>query len=154
MAIYRRSIRRSAYSRSGNGEEISMTSGTHSGIIDTASHHSVDQTVERLKEILRAKGVMLFALIDHDGEAEKAGMHMRPTKLAIFGNPRAGTPMMLAAPSIAIDLPLKILIWEDDRGEVWVSYNSPAYLQERHGVPQELLPGIAAVEALAAAAGE
>jgi uncharacterized protein (DUF302 family) len=131
-----------------------MTSGAHSGINDIPSHHSVDQTVERLEEILRAKGVMLFALIDHGGEAEKAGMHMRPTKLVIFGNPRAGTPVMLAAPSIAIDLPHKILIWEDDRGKVWVSYNSPAYLQERHGVPEELLPGLAAVEALAARAAE
>jgi len=131
-----------------------MTPGAHSGIIDTPSHHSVDQTVERLKDILRAKGVMLFALIDHDGEAEKAGMSMRPTKLVIFGNPKAGTPVMLAAPSIAIDLPLKILIWEDGQGKVWVSYNSPAYLQERHGVPQELLPTIAAVEALAAKAAE
>jgi uncharacterized protein (DUF302 family)/uncharacterized membrane protein YidH (DUF202 family) len=154
MAIYLLSVRRSAYSRSGNGEEISMTSGASSGIVDTPSHHSVDQTVERLKEMLRAKGVMLFALIDHAGEAEKAGMQMRPTKLVIFGNPRAGTPVMLAAPSIAIDLPLKILIWEDGQGRVWVSYNSPAYLQERHGVPQELMPAIAAVGALAAKAAE
>jgi uncharacterized protein (DUF302 family) len=79
-------------------------------------------------------------------------MEMRPTKLLIFGNPKAGTPLMLAAPSIAIDLPLKILIWEDGQGKVWLSYNSPAYLQERHGVPQELLQNIAVVEALAEAA--
>jgi uncharacterized protein (DUF302 family) len=124
------------------------------GIIDTPSNHSVDQTVDRLKNILQAKGVALFALVDHSGEAEKVGMKMRPTKLLIFGNPRAGTPLMLAVPSIAIDLPLKILIWEDAQGKVWVSYNSPAYLQERHGLPAELLQNIAVVETLAAKAGE
>ena len=131
-----------------------MTSGARSGIIDTSSSHSVDQTVERLTEILRAKGLTVFALIDHSGEAEKAGMKMRPTKLLIFGSPKAGTPMMLAAPSIAIDLPLKILIWEDGDGRAHVSYNSPAYLQERHGLPPELLSNIAAVATLAAEAGE
>jgi len=131
-----------------------MTPSRGSGIIHTPSHHSVDQTVERLKGILQAKGVTLFALVDHSGEAEKAGMKMRPTKLLIFGSPKAGTPLMLAAPSIAIDLPLKILVWEDGQGKVWVSYNSPAYLQERHGVPRELLQNIAVVETLAAKAGE
>jgi uncharacterized protein (DUF302 family) len=124
------------------------------GIVDTASNHSVDRTVERLTEILHAKGLTLFALIDHSGEAEKAGMKMRPTKLLIFGSPKAGTPLMLAAPSIALDLPLKILIWEDVEGRAQMSYNSPAYLQERHNLPPELLPNIAAVATLAAAAGE
>jgi uncharacterized protein (DUF302 family) len=131
-----------------------MTSSARGGIIDTPSNHSVDQTVERLTEILPAKGLTLFALIDHSGEAEKAGMKMRPTKLLIFGNPKAGTPMMLAAPSIAIDLPLKILIWEDGAGRTQVSYNSSAYLQERHGLPPELLANMAAVATLAAQAGE
>jgi uncharacterized protein (DUF302 family) len=129
-----------------------MTSEARRGIIDMPSHHSVDQTVERLTRILQAKGLTLFALIDHSGEAEKAGMKMRPTKLLIFGNPKAGTLMMLAAPSIAIDLPLKILIWEDGEGRAQVSYNSPAYLQERHGLPPELLANIAAVATLATAA--
>ncbi|HTC94196.1 MAG TPA: DUF302 domain-containing protein [Terriglobales bacterium] len=131
-----------------------MTLNTGKGIIDTPSNHSVDETVERLKGILQAKGVTLFALVDHSGEAEKAGMKMRPTKLLIFGSPKAGTPLMLAAHSIAIDLPLKILIWEDGQGKIWVSYNSPEYLQERHGVPHELMPNIAAVGTLAAKAGE
>jgi uncharacterized protein (DUF302 family) len=131
-----------------------MTLTKGKGIIDIPSNHSVDQTVERLKGILEAKGVTIFALVDHNGEAEKAGLKLRPTKLLIFGSPKAGTPVMLAAPSIAIDLPLKILIWEDGQGKVWVSYNSPAYLQERHGVPQELLQSIAVVETLAAKAGE
>jgi len=131
-----------------------MTLGNGSGIVDIPSNHSVDQTVERLKAILEAKGVLLFALVDHSGEAEKAGMKMRPTKLLIFGSPRAGTPLMLAAPSIAIDLPLKILIWEDEQGKVQVSYNSPEYLKERHGLAQELLQNIAVVETLAAKAAE
>ena len=103
-----------------------MTSGKSNGIIDKRSNHSVGETVEKLKGILQAKGVSLFALVDHSGEAEKAGLKMRPTKLLIFGSPKAGTPLMLAAPSVAIDLPLKILIWEDGQGAVWLSYNSPA----------------------------
>ena len=131
-----------------------MTLSKEKGIIDTPSNHTVDHTVERLKGILSAKGVTLFALIDHSGEAEKVGMKMRPTKLLIFGSPKAGTPLMLAAPRSAIDLPLKILIWEDDQGKVWVSYNSPDYVKERHGLPQELLQNIAVVETLAAKAGE
>jgi len=131
-----------------------MAPGKDTGIIDKPSSHSVDQTVEKLKRILAAKGVALFALIDHSGEAEKAGMKMRPTKLLIFGSPKAGTPLMLASPSIAIDLPLKILVWEDAQGKVWVSYNSPAYLQERHNLPPGLLQNIAVVETLAAKAAE
>jgi|ERR1700693_1776505 uncharacterized protein (DUF302 family) len=124
------------------------------GIIDTPSNHSVDQTVEKLKGILQAKGVTLFALVDHSGEAEKVGMKMLPTKLLIFGSPKAGTPLMLAAPSIAIDLPLKILIWQDVQGKTWVSHNGPDYLQERHNLPPELLQDIAIVGTLAAKAAE
>src|SRR6266446_3182551 len=113
MAIYRPSVRGSANLDPQNKEEVPMAPATNKGIIDKPSNHSVDQTVDRLKNILRAKGVALFALVDHSGEAEKVGMKMRPTKLLIFGNPKAGTPLMLTAPSIAIDLPLRILIWED-----------------------------------------
>jgi uncharacterized protein (DUF302 family) len=131
-----------------------MAAITDNGIIAIASNHSVDQTVEKLKAILQAKGVTLFALVDHGGEAEKVGLKMPPTKLVIFGSPKAGTPLMLAAPTIAIDLPLKILISEDAQGKVWVSYNSPAYLQERHHLPQDLLQNIAVVETLAAKAAE
>jgi uncharacterized protein (DUF302 family) len=131
-----------------------MTPQADRGIIDNPSNQSVDQTVEKLKAILQAKAVTLFALVDHSGEAEKAGMKMPPTKLFIFGNPKAGTPLMQAAPSIAIDLPLKILVWEDAQGKVWVSYNSPEYLQRRHGLPPELLQNIAVVETLAAKAAE
>jgi uncharacterized protein (DUF302 family) len=124
------------------------------GLIDIPSSHSVDETVTKLEGILQAKGITLFALVDHSGEAVKAGMKMRPTKLLIFGNPRAGTPVMLAAPSSAIDLPLKILVWEDDQGKVWITYNSPSYLQERHNLRSELLPNIAVIETLAAKAAE
>ena len=126
-----------------------MTISKSEGIVTLPSNHSVDQTVDRLKKLLEAKGVTLFALVDHSGEAQKAGMTMPSTKLLIFGSPRAGTPVMLAAPSIAIDLPLKILVWENNSGEVWVSYNSPAFLQQRHGVPQNLIQSIAVVETLA-----
>ena len=131
-----------------------MTSTSDNGIVDIPSDHSVDETVGRLKGILEAKGIAIFALIDHSGEAEKAGLRMPPTKLLIFGSPKAGTPVMLAAPSIAIDLPLKILIREDRGGRVWLSYNSPAYLQERHGVSQDLLQNIAVAGTLAAKAAE
>ena len=131
-----------------------MTVDAGQGIISTPCNYSVDQTVERLKGILKAKGVTLFALIDHSGEAEKAGMKMPPTKLLIFGSPKAGTPLMLAVPSIAIDLPLKILIWEDIHGKVWVSYNSAAYLQTRYGLPPDLMQTIAVVETLAAKVAE
>jgi len=131
-----------------------MTAPRADGIVDLRTDHSVDETVDRLREILRSKAIELFALVDHSGEAAKAGLHMPPTKLLIFGNPKAGTPVMLAAPSAAIDLPLKILVWQDPEGQVWVSYNSPAYLQRRHGFPQELGQNLAAVEALAKAAAE
>ena len=124
------------------------------GIIDKASHRSVDETVDRLKNILQSKGVALFALVDHGGEAAKVGLKMPPAKLLIFGSPKAGTPLMVAAPRSAIDLPLKILVWEDNQGKVWVSYNSPEYLKDRHGLPQELLSNIAVVETLAAKAAE
>jgi uncharacterized protein (DUF302 family) len=127
---------------------------TKKGIIDRPSNHSVEQTVDELKNILKSKGVTLFACVDHSGEAAKVGMSMRSTKLLIFGNPTSGTPLMVAAPSSAIDLPLKILVWQDDQGKVWVSYNSPDYLKERHDLPQELMHNIAIIETLAARVAE
>jgi uncharacterized protein (DUF302 family) len=131
-----------------------MVAEKNSGLINVPSNHSVDETVAKLKGILQSKGITLFALIDHSGEAAKAGLQMHPTKLLIFGNPKGGTPVMLAAPGSAIDLPLKILIWEDGRGRAWVTYNSPAYLQKRHNVPAELLPNLSVIEALAKSAAE
>ena len=154
MAIYLVLLQSSTNAYATKTEEISMTTLSGKGIIDKASTHSVDETVEKLKGMLQAKGVALFALVDHSGEVAKVGMKMPPTKLLIFGNPKAGTPLMLAAPSSAIDLPLKILVWQDAQGKVWVSYNSPQYLQQRHGLPEELLPNIAVVETIAAKAAE
>lgn len=131
-----------------------MAQAASISIVDKASHHSVEETVDRLINILQSKGITLFAVIDHSGEAEKVGLKMPATKLLIFGNPKAGTPLMLAAPTIAIDLPLKILVWEDVRRTVWLSYNSADYLQNRHGLPRELLGNIAVVETVAAEAAE
>jgi uncharacterized protein (DUF302 family) len=124
------------------------------GLVDLPSHHTVDETVARLQGILQARGIKLFDVVDHSGEAATVGLEMPPTRLVIFGNPSAGTPVMLAAPTAAIDLPLKILVREDKEGKVWVSYNSPDYLQRRHGFPQDLVQNIAAVAALASAAAE
>jgi Uncharacterized conserved protein len=154
MAIYLISVRDSVHSHSGNSEESFMAPTVSNGILNKRSNYSVDETLERLKQTLQRKGITIFAIVDHSGEAEKVGLKMRPTKLVVFGSPKAGTPLMLAAPDIAIDLPLKILISEDPGGNVWVSYNSPTYLQERHGLPQELLQNIAVVETLAAAVTE
>lgn len=124
------------------------------GIVAVPSEHPVDETVLKVENLLQSKGITLFACIDHDGEAEKVGMKMRPTKLLIFGSPKAGTPLMLATPSIALDLPLKILVWEDAQAQVWLSYNSPEYLRRRHDLPQHLVQNIAAVATLAAEAAE
>src|SRR6186997_1422269 len=131
-----------------------MVAEKNGGLINIPSNHSVEGTVEKLKAILQSKGITIFVLIDHSGEAIEAGIKMRPTKLLIFGNPKAGTPVMLVAPSSAIDLPLKILIWEDAQGKAWVTYNSPAYLQERHNIPVELLLNVSVIEALAKSAAE
>jgi uncharacterized protein (DUF302 family) len=165
MAIYLISIRSSTHAPPATTKETTMTlspnkespekeNAAAKGIVDIPSNHSVDQTVEKLKAILNAKGVTLFALVDHSGEAERAGLKMPPTKLLIFGSPKAGTPLMLSAPSIAIDLPLKLLVWEDTAGKVWISYNTSAYLQQRHGIPEELMQNIAVVSTLATKAAE
>jgi uncharacterized protein (DUF302 family) len=122
------------------------------GVITIPSLHSVQETVARLQSALQARGVTLLAVIDHSGEAEKAGLQMPDTKLLIFGSPAAGTPLMISAPSAAIDLPLKILVAEDQHGRVSVSWNDAAYLQRRHGFDSGLIPNIAVVEKLAIAA--
>src|ERR1700761_2101758 len=131
-----------------------MTANLDGGIARKPSAHSVDETVAKLRALLDAKVVTVFAVIDHSGEAAKVGLKMRPTKLVIFGNPKAGTPVMVAAPSIALDLPLKILVWEDAEGKVWCSYNEPEYLQARHHVPHDLVANISVAELLATKAGE
>jgi uncharacterized protein (DUF302 family) len=124
------------------------------GLLQVASKYRVDETVKRLESVLAEFGVRVFAVIDHSGEAEKVGMKMRPTKVVIFGNPKGGTPLMIAAPSLAIDLPLKALVAEDESGKVWVSYNSSEYLQQRHGVPEGLIKNIAVADTLVGKAVE
>ena len=124
------------------------------GVARLSSLHSVDDTVAKLEAMLKEKNVKLFAVVDHSGEAEKVGLKMPNTKLLIFGSPKAGTPLMLATPSVALDLPLKILVAEDADGKVWVSYNSPKYLQERHQFSEDLLPNVGVIAALAGEASK
>jgi uncharacterized protein (DUF302 family)/uncharacterized membrane protein YidH (DUF202 family) len=153
MAFYLLSVRE--HSGPLDSAEVNpVTAAPANGIVAIPSHRSVDETVAKLQGILQAKGVKVFAVVDHSGGAQDVGLTMRPTKLVIFGNPAAGTPLMLASPSIAIDLPLKLLVSEDADGKVWISYNTPAYLQARHNLPQALVPTLAGVEALAAKAAE
>lgn len=121
---------------------------TDHGLVHLRSPYSVADTITRLEALLQKQGIKLFCRIDHSGEAEKAGLKMRPTQVLIFGSPKAGTPLMIASPNIAIDLPLKALIREDDDGKVWVSYNSPEYLNGRHGIPAELVKNIAGIATL------
>jgi uncharacterized protein (DUF302 family)/uncharacterized membrane protein YidH (DUF202 family) len=154
MAVYLISVRPIAQNNPSKSQETSMSSIPENGIVRTASSHSVEETVTRLQSILEAKGVKLFAIVDHSGEAASAGLKMPSTKLLIFGNPKAGTPLMLASPSAALDLPLKILIAEDAAGKVWISYNAPAYLQARHHLPPALMRNIAVIETLAAQAAQ
>jgi uncharacterized protein (DUF302 family) len=117
-------------------------------MIHLASPYPVPETLRRLESLLQARGIAIFARIDHSGEAEKAGLKMRPTQLLIFGSPKQGTPLMVASPTLAIDLPLKALAWEDASGKVWLSYNTPEYLKQRHNIPDELLKNISGVGAL------
>jgi len=122
---------------------MSKTPGN--GMILLSSRHSVAETLARLEALVKTKGLTVFCCVDHRGEAAKAGLKMNPTQLVIFGSPKAGTPLMIASPTLAIDLPLKALIWEDAGGQVWLSYNSPEYLKQRHNIPDDLLPNIAGV---------
>lgn len=131
-----------------------MSATLPAGLISIPSQHSVDDTLTRLSSILSEKGVKVFAIIDHSGEAEKAGLTMPSTKVVIFGNPKGGTPLMLASPSVAIDLPLKLLIAEDAEGAVSITWNAPEYLGERHHLPEALLANIAVIAKLAQLAAE
>ena len=125
-----------------------MATAQENGLIRVSSRYSVEETVQRLQSTFAAKGLQVFALIDHSGEAAKVGLKMRPTKVLIFGSPRGGTPLMIAAPSLAIDLPMKALVAEDESGKVWLTYNDPEYLKERHGVPGDLIKNLAGAGAL------
>lgn len=125
-----------------------------SGLVEVLSRHSFAETVNRLTTGFAEKGMKVFAVIDHSGEAEKSGLKMRPTKVLIFGSPKGGTPLMVVSPSLAIDLPLKALVAEDESGKVTVTYNDPAYLQQRHGVPADLIKNLEGAGALIAKAVE
>jgi uncharacterized protein (DUF302 family) len=117
-------------------------------LVHLRSPYSVADTMSRLEEVVQSKGLTIVARIDHSGDAAKVGLKLRPTHLLIFGNPRSGTPLMIASPTVAIDLPLKALVWQGDQEEVWLSYNSPAYLGRRHGIPNALLGNIAGIGAI------
>lgn len=125
-----------------------MGSLRQNGLEDVPSPYSVSETVERLETFVQRQGLTVFCRIDHSGEAEKVGLKMRPTQVVIFGSPKAGTPLMIASPTLAIDLPLKVLVREDEDGKVWASYNAPEYLKQRHDIPQDLLKNISGVAAL------
>lgn len=113
------------------------------GMVHLSCLQSVTETLAKLEGLLKARGVSIFARIDHSGEAAKVGLVMRPTEVLVFGSPKGGTPLMVASPTVAIDLPLKALVWEDAEGKVWLSYNSPEYLRQRHGFPEALVQNIA-----------
>jgi uncharacterized protein (DUF302 family) len=125
-----------------------MTSPSDNGIVHLQSPYSVPETLQRLEALVTAKGLTIFARVDHGGEAAKIGMEMQPTELLLFGSPKSGTPMMIASPTLAIDLPLKALVWQDVDGAVWLSYNSPEYLQQRHKIPESLLQNIAGIRSI------
>jgi len=127
---------------------IAPDAGADNGIENVASNHSVAETIDRLESLAKSKQLTVFARIDFSGDAAKAGLAMPPSQMLIFGNPKAGTPLMQAVPTVAIDLPLKALAWQDGEGRVWLSYNAPEYLQQRHGLPTALLPNIAGIKAL------
>jgi uncharacterized protein (DUF302 family) len=129
-----------------------MSVDTVEGLSILATKHSVPEVLQRVQSLARARGLTVFAQIDFSGDAERSGLAMRPTGLLILGNPKGGTPLMVAAPTVAIDLPLKILAWQDGEGRNWLAYNEPEYLQARHRFPAELSKNIAALGALAAAA--
>jgi uncharacterized protein (DUF302 family) len=122
-----------------------MNNSAKNGMVHLSSAYSFSETLLRLESVLKSKGLAVFCRVDHSGEAEKAGLKMNPTQLVIFGNPKAGTPVMVASPTLPIDLPLKALIWEDTAGKVWVSYNTPEYLKQRHNIPDELVKNIAGI---------
>jgi uncharacterized protein (DUF302 family) len=130
----------------------SIAGNAGSGIVTVASAHSGAATAERLQTLIRERGLTLFACIDFSGDAERAGLAMQFSQLVIFGNPKAGTPLMQHTPTVALDLPLKVLVWDDTNGHTWLSFNSADYLRERHGLPDELMKPVSGVAALVDAA--
>jgi uncharacterized protein (DUF302 family) len=125
-----------------------MTAASDDGMVHISSPYPVPETFKQLEAIVLAHGLSILARIDHGGDAARVGLNMRPTQLLIFGNAKAGTPLMIASPTLAIDLPLKALVWEDGGGKVWISYNSPEYLKQRHNIPDALVKTISGVRAI------
>ena len=132
--------------------EIMSAHAADNGIVTVPTHHSVEQAADKLASLIEAKHIVLFARIDFAADAQRAGLAMQPSQLLMFGNPRAGTPLMQAVPTVALDLPLKVLVWQDGDGRVWLSYNATSYLQARHGAPAELMKAIDGIGALVQAA--
>jgi uncharacterized protein (DUF302 family) len=122
-----------------------MAASPDNGMVHLSSPYPVAETLNRLDSVLQSRGLTVFARIDHSGEAEKVGMKMHPTQVILFGSPKGGTPLMIASPTLAIDLPLKALVYQDAGGKVWVSYNSTEYLKRRHNIPDELVKNIAVI---------
>jgi uncharacterized protein (DUF302 family) len=125
-----------------------VASTLDNGMAHVSSPYPVPEAVRRVEALIVARGLSVLTRVDHSGDAAKVGLTMRPTELLIFGNPQAGTPLMVASPTLAIDLPLKVLVWEDGGGKVWISYNTPEYLRERHNIPEALLPNISGVRSI------
>jgi uncharacterized protein (DUF302 family) len=125
-----------------------MSAMPDNGIVHVSSPYAASESVSRLEAVILQKGLTLKARIDHSGDAAAVGLKMPPTELLIFGNPRAGTPLMVASPTLALDLPLKVLVWEDAEGKVWLSYNSPEYLKQRHGIPEDLIKNVSGVSGI------
>jgi uncharacterized protein (DUF302 family) len=130
--------------------EPTMSETPHSveGIVTRPSPFSVEETLERLQEIIRSRNLILFANINHSGEARRVGLTMQEAHVLIFGNPKGGTPLMIASPLLALDLPLKVLVWQSADNQVWVSTSSVTYLRDRYAIPQELVSNIAVVDAI------
>jgi len=126
-----------------------VTALSENGIIHLPSPYSVPETFKRLESLVSGRGLSILARIDHSGDAAKVGLNMKPAQLLIFGNAKVGTPVMQASPTAALDLPLKVLVWEDADGKVWLSYNSPEYLKQRHNIPGDLLKNISAIRGIA-----
>jgi uncharacterized protein (DUF302 family) len=117
----------------------------NNGLVSVRSKYSVPETLDRLESVVEKQGLTVFARINFRADAEKAGLKMQPSQLLIFGNPKAGTPLMMASPTVAIDFPLKALAWEDSDGKVWLTYNEPEYLKERHSLPEQLMKNISGI---------
>jgi uncharacterized protein (DUF302 family) len=126
-----------------------MSALPENGMVYLSSPRPVSETLQRLESLVTARGLTILARIDHSGDAAKVGLKMPPAELLIFGNPKAGTTVMIAAPTTALDLPLKALVWQDADGKVWLSYNNPEHLKQSHNIPDDLLKNISGIRAIA-----